>query len=100
MVAEILAGLALVNSAVKGIKSAIGTAKDVSQIADQIDDLFKGKEEVKQKVEEFKEETKEKVEEKKEEVKEAVEEKKEEVKDKVKEIKDKAKKIKLKDIIK
>ena len=49
MVAEILAGLALVNSAVKGIKSAIGTAKDVSQIADQIDDLFKGKEEVKQK---------------------------------------------------
>ena len=48
MVAEILAGLALVNSAVKGIKSAIGTAKDVSQIADQIDDLFKGREEVKQ----------------------------------------------------
>ena len=49
VVAETLAGLALVNSTVKGIKSAIGTAKDISSIADDIDKLFKGKEEVKQK---------------------------------------------------
>jgi hypothetical protein len=48
MVAEILTGIALVSSAVKGIKSAIGTAKDVSEIANDIDNLFKGKEEVKQ----------------------------------------------------
>tara|TARA_R100001530_G_scaffold136071_1_gene115135 strand:+ start:68 stop:574 length:507 start_codon:yes stop_codon:yes gene_type:complete len=48
MVAEILAGLALVNSAVKSIKGAIGTAKDISEVADQIDNLFKGKEEVQQ----------------------------------------------------
>ena len=48
MVAEILTGIALVSSAVKGIKSAIGTAIDVSEIANDIDNLFKGKEEVKQ----------------------------------------------------
>ena len=48
VVAETLAGLALVNSTVKGIKSALGTAKDISEIADQIDDLFKGKKQVKQ----------------------------------------------------
>ena len=47
VVAETLAGLALVNSTVKGIKSAIGTAKDISEIANDIDNLFKGKEEVK-----------------------------------------------------
>ena len=47
VVAETLAGLALINSTVKGIKSAIGTAKDISSIADDIDNLFKGKEEVK-----------------------------------------------------
>ena len=47
VVAETLAGLALVNSTVKGIKSAIGTAKDISEIASDIDNLFKGKEEVK-----------------------------------------------------
>ncbi len=49
VVAETLAGLALVNSAVKGIKSAIGTAKDISAVADQIDDLFKGRKDIKKK---------------------------------------------------
>ena len=48
VVAETLAGLALVNSAVKGIRSVIGTCKDVSEIADQIDSVFKGTKEVKQ----------------------------------------------------
>ena len=47
VVAETLAGLALVNSAVKGIRSVIGTCKDVSEIADQIDSVFKGTKEVK-----------------------------------------------------
>ena len=46
MVAEILAGLALVQSAVKGIRGAIGTAKDVSEIAGDIDNLFKGSSQV------------------------------------------------------
>lgn len=46
MVAEILAGLALVQSAVKGIRGAIGTAKDVSEIAEDIDNLFKGSSQV------------------------------------------------------
>ena len=48
VVAETLAGIALVNSAVKGIRSVIGTAKDVSEIADQIDSIFQGRKEVKQ----------------------------------------------------
>ena len=48
VVAETLAGLALVNSAVKGIRSVIGTCKDVGEIADQIDSVFKGTKEVKQ----------------------------------------------------
>jgi hypothetical protein len=48
MVAEILAGIALVNSAVKGIKGAIGTAKDISEIANDIDNLFAGTKQVKQ----------------------------------------------------
>ena len=48
VVAETLAGIALVNSAVKGIKTAIGTAKDISVIADDIDNLFKGTKQVKQ----------------------------------------------------
>ena len=34
MFAETLAGIALVKSAVDGIKSAIGTARDISEIAD------------------------------------------------------------------
>jgi len=48
VVAETLAGLALVQSAVKGIKGAIGTAKDISSIADDIDKLFTGTKQVKQ----------------------------------------------------
>ena len=42
MIAETLAGLALVKSAVDGIKSAMATANDISDIAGQIDDLFLG----------------------------------------------------------
>ena len=48
MVAEVLAGIALVNSAVKGIKSAIGTARDISDIAEDIDKLFQGEKQVRQ----------------------------------------------------
>jgi len=47
VVAETLAGLALINSTVKGIKGVIGSAKDISTIAGDIDKLFRGKEEVK-----------------------------------------------------
>ena len=42
MIAETLAGIALVKSAVDGIKSAIGTAKDVGEIAGHIDNLLTG----------------------------------------------------------
>ena len=49
VVAETLAGIALVNSAVKGIRSAIGTAQDVSAIAGDIDKLFAGASQVKKK---------------------------------------------------
>ena len=42
MFAETLAGIALVKSAVDGIKSVIGTARDISEIADDIDKLFTG----------------------------------------------------------
>jgi len=49
VVAETLAGLALVNSAVKGIKSVIGTCQDVSQIATQIDAVITGTKEVHEK---------------------------------------------------
>ena len=37
-----MAGIALVGSAVNGIKGAISTAKDISEIADDIDKLFTG----------------------------------------------------------
>jgi len=46
VVAETLAGLALVNSAVKGIRSVIGTCRDVSEIADQIDSVITGTKQV------------------------------------------------------
>ena len=46
VVAETLAGIALVNSAVKGIKSVINTCQDVSEIADQIDSVITGTKEV------------------------------------------------------
>lgn len=49
MVVEILTGIALVSSAVKGIKSAIGTANDISEIAGDIDKLFEGTKQVKSK---------------------------------------------------
>lgn len=46
MIAETLAGIALVKSAVDGIKSAIGTAKDVGEIAGHIDNLLTGEKQV------------------------------------------------------
>ena len=46
MIAETLAGIALVKSAVDGIKSAIGTANDIGDIAGQIDALFAGQKQV------------------------------------------------------
>lgn len=49
VVAEALAGIALVKAAVDGIKTTIGTAKDVSSIASEIDALFKGTDEVQKK---------------------------------------------------
>ncbi|NCV92876.1 MAG: hypothetical protein EBW30_08905 [Synechococcaceae bacterium WB7_3xG_012] len=42
-------GELLVKSAVDGIKGAIGTAKDVSEIAGYIDQLFEGEKQVQQK---------------------------------------------------
>ena len=41
-----MAGIALVKSAVDGIKSAIGTANDIGDIAGQIDALFTGQKQV------------------------------------------------------
>jgi len=49
MIAETLAGIALVKSAVDGIKSAINTAKDVGEIAGYVDQLFEGEKQVQQK---------------------------------------------------
>tara|TARA_Y100000289_G_scaffold52759_1_gene54388 strand:+ start:2677 stop:3129 length:453 start_codon:yes stop_codon:yes gene_type:complete len=46
MFAETLAGIALVKSAVDGIKGAIGTAKDVGEIAGFIDQMFQGEQEI------------------------------------------------------
>lgn len=46
MIAETLAGIALVKTAVDGIKSAIGTANDIGDIAGQIDALFAGQKQV------------------------------------------------------
>ncbi len=46
MIAETLAGIALFKSAVSGIKSAIGTANDISDIAGFIDNLFEGERQV------------------------------------------------------
>jgi hypothetical protein len=46
MIAETLAGIALFKSAVDGIKGAIGTADDVSEIAGYIDKLFEGEKQV------------------------------------------------------
>jgi predicted PurR-regulated permease PerM len=49
VIAETLAGIALVKSAVDGIKSAINTANDVSEIAGYIDQLFEGEKQVQKK---------------------------------------------------
>ena len=49
MFAETLGGIALVKSAVDGIKSAISTAKDTSEIADDIDKLFTGEQQIQKK---------------------------------------------------
>jgi hypothetical protein len=46
MIAETLAGIALFKSAVSGIKSAIGTANDIRDIAGFIDALFEGEKQV------------------------------------------------------
>ena len=46
MFAETLAGIALVKSAVDGIKGAISTARDVGEIADELDKLFTGEQQI------------------------------------------------------
>ena len=46
VVAEALAGIALFKSAVDGIKSAINTANDISEIGGYIDQLFEGEKQV------------------------------------------------------
>ena len=46
MVAEIIAGITLCNSAYKAIKECIGNAKDVSQIAGHLDNLIEGKKQI------------------------------------------------------
>ena len=48
MIAETLAGISLFKAAVDGIKRAIGTANDVSDIASYIDGLFEGEKQVQQ----------------------------------------------------
>ena len=47
-IAEILTGIALVQQSVAFIKSNINTVQDISQIANQIDDLFRGEKEAQQ----------------------------------------------------
>ena len=49
MIAETLEGIALFKSAVSGIKSAIGTANDIGEIAGYIDKLFEGEKQVQKK---------------------------------------------------
>ena len=46
MVAEIIAGITLCNSAYKAIKECIGNAKDVSQLAGHLDNLIEGKKQI------------------------------------------------------
>lgn len=46
MIAETLAGIALVKQSVDFIKSNISTVQDIGQIAGQIDGLFRGEQEV------------------------------------------------------
>jgi len=51
MIGEVLAGAALIKSSVSAVKSAIGTAKDVGEIAGFIDQLFLGQEQIKKRQE-------------------------------------------------
>lgn len=46
MIAETLAGIALVKQSVDFIKSQINTAKDIGEIAGAVDGLFRGQEEI------------------------------------------------------
>ena len=46
VVAEVLKGIRLVKASVDFIKGNINTANDISQIAKQIDDLFKGEKQI------------------------------------------------------
>jgi hypothetical protein len=46
-VAEILTGIALITKSVEFLKSTLGTAKDISSVAKQIDDLFEGSKQLK-----------------------------------------------------
>ena len=46
MIAETLAGIALVKQSVDFIKSNVNTAKDIGEIADAVDGLFRGQDEV------------------------------------------------------
>jgi len=48
MIAETMAGIALVKGAVDGIKGMINTANDVGEIAGYIDKLFEGEKQVQQ----------------------------------------------------
>ena len=52
MIGEVLAGAALIKSSVSAIKSAIGTAQDVGEIAGFIDQVFLGQQQVKKSQEE------------------------------------------------
>ena len=45
--AEILTGIALITKSVEFLKSTLGTAKDISSVAKQIDDLFEGSKQLK-----------------------------------------------------
>ena len=49
MFAETLAGIALVKSAVNGFKFAIGTAREISEIADDINKPFTGEQQIQKK---------------------------------------------------
>ena len=47
--AEVLTGIALVNSASKAIKELVGNARDVSALAKHIDNLFDGEKQIQKK---------------------------------------------------
>ena len=53
MFAEKLAGIALVKSVVDGFKSAMGTARDTTEIADDIDKLFTCEQQIQKKKKRF-----------------------------------------------